>query len=106
MTCRMAAGQQKKRLTSSNIHEQFKGKKKRQDSSDCILNLRCHIDLEWDDIQRRVVAKKEQVGLSWTDIAPFLDTFSLSHNGLADIIAVPHEIFSLDNLMNVLSHEV
>ncbi|XP_042375777.1 uncharacterized protein LOC121969643 isoform X1 [Zingiber officinale] len=106
MTCRMAAGQQKKRLTSSNIHEQFKGKKKRQDSSDCILNLRCHIDLEWDDIQRRVWAKKEQVGLSWTDITPFLDIVSLAHNGLADIIAVPQEMFSLDNLMNVLSYEV
>ncbi|THU46055.1 hypothetical protein C4D60_Mb09t00930 [Musa balbisiana] len=104
---RMAAGQQKKRLTSSNFHEQHKGKKKKKlDSSDYILNLRCRVDLAWDDHQRRVVAKKEQISLSWTDIAPFLDSVSQSHAGLADVVSVPIEIFSLDNLTDVLSYEV
>ncbi|URE26647.1 hypothetical protein MUK42_07344 [Musa troglodytarum] len=104
---RMAAGQQKKRLTSSNFHEQYKGKKKKKlDSSDYILNLRCRVDLAWDDCQRTVVAKKEQISLSWTDIAPFLDSVSQSHSGLADVVSVPIEIFSLDNLTDVLSYEV
>ncbi|RRT71556.1 hypothetical protein B296_00007941 [Ensete ventricosum] len=103
----MAAGQQKKRLTSSNFHEQYKGKKKKKlDSSDYILNLRCRVDLAWDDHQRRVVAKKEQISLSWPDIAPFLDSVSQSHTGLADVVSVPIEIFSLDNLTDVLSYEV
>ncbi|WOL20314.1 hypothetical protein Cni_G29118 [Canna indica] len=107
MTCRMAAGHQKKRLASFNIHEQQKGKKKKRlDSSDYILHLRFHIDLEWDDNQRRVVAKKEQIGLSWADFTPFLDFVSRTHSGLADIVSVPDEIFTLDNLNDVLSYEV
>lgn len=107
MTCIMAAGQQKKRLRSSNIHELYKGKKKKRlDSSEFILNLRCHIDLEWDDMQRKVVARKEQVGLSWIDIAPFLDSVTLPHTGVADVVSVPNEIFSLYNLTDVLSYEV
>lgn len=103
----MAAGQQKKRLTSSNLYEQYKGKKKKKlDSSDYVLNLRSHIDLEWDDRQKRAIAKRELVGLKWTDLAPFVDSVPKSHSGMADIIYVPQEIFGLKDLTEVLSYEV
>nr|XP_010929709.1 uncharacterized protein LOC105051109 isoform X1 [Elaeis guineensis] len=107
MTCRMAAGQQKKRLASSNLHEQCRGKKKKMlDSSDYLLNLRSHVDLEWDDGLKRAVAKREQIGITWMDMAPFVDSIPKSHSGLADVISVPQEIFSLENLTEVLSYEV
>ncbi|XP_008776822.1 uncharacterized protein LOC103696875 isoform X1 [Phoenix dactylifera] len=107
MTCRMAAGQQKKRLASSNLHEQYRGKKKKKlDSSDYVLNLRSHIDLEWDDNLKRAVAKREQVGITWMDMAPFVDSVPKCHSGLADVLSVPQEIFSLENLTEVLSYEV
>nr|XP_010942350.1 uncharacterized protein LOC105060379 [Elaeis guineensis]XP_010942351.1 uncharacterized protein LOC105060379 [Elaeis guineensis]XP_010942353.1 uncharacterized protein LOC105060379 [Elaeis guineensis]XP_019701301.1 uncharacterized protein LOC105060379 [Elaeis guineensis]XP_029116364.1 uncharacterized protein LOC105060379 [Elaeis guineensis] len=107
MTCRMAAGQQKKRLASSNLHEQYRGKKKKKlDSSDYVLNLRSHIDLEWDDNLKRAVAKREQVGITWMYMASFVDSVPKSHSDLADVISVPQEIFSLENLTEVLSYEV
>ncbi|XP_072984580.1 uncharacterized protein [Typha latifolia] len=107
MTYRMAAGQQKKRLTSSNLHDQYRGKKKKKlDSSDYMVNLRSHVALEWDDCQKRTVAKKEQVGIMWTDLAPFVDSVPESRRGVADIIYLPQEIFGLENLTEVLSYEV
>ncbi|XP_008797118.2 uncharacterized protein LOC103712385 isoform X1 [Phoenix dactylifera] len=107
MTCRMAAGQQKKRLASSNLREQYRGKKKKMlDSSDYVLNLRSHVDLEWNDSLKRAVAKREQIGIKWMDMAPFVDSIPKSHSGLADVVSVPQEIFSLENLTEVLSYEV
>lgn len=106
----MAAGQQKKRLTSSNLHDQYRGKKKKQkqqlDPSDYVLNFRSHVQLEWDDSQNRVIGKREQVGVTWTDMAPFIDSPHPHYSGLADVLSVPPTIFDLENLMEVLSYEV
>lgn len=103
----MAAGQQKKRLISSSLHDHYRGKKKKKtDSSDYVLNLRSQIYLEWNDSQKKAVAKREQIGLTWADTAPFVDSIPQGHLGLADVFRVPQEIYSLNNLMEVLSYEV
>ncbi|KAJ4812049.1 nuclear factor kappa-B-binding protein [Rhynchospora pubera] len=107
MTCRMAAGQQKRRLSNSNLHDPIKGKKKKKlDSSDYTLSLRPHVDLDWDERRKRVMPRKEQVGLAWKDLAPFVDTVPQPCKGLADVFHVPKEIFGLKDLSNVLSYEV
>lgn len=103
----MAAGQQKKRLSSSNLHEQYKGKKKKKlDTSDYMLSLRPHIHLEWDHSKKQALAKKEQVGITWKDMSPFLDYVPQRRSGLADVLSIPGEIFGLENLKEVLSYEV
>lgn len=103
----MAAGQQKKRLISSNLHEQCRGKKKKKtDTSDYVLNLRSQIYLEWNDSQKKAMAKREQIVLTWADMAPFVEFVPRRHSGLVDVLCVPRETYSLSNLMGVLSHEV
>ncbi|XP_020587684.1 uncharacterized protein LOC110029642 [Phalaenopsis equestris] len=102
----MAAGRQRKRLESSNLHELRGKKKKKIDSSEYILNLRSHIHLEWDNAQKRVVAKREQIGIPWKDMSPFVDSAPKFHSGLADVFSLPKEVFNLDNLMDVVSHKV
>lgn len=102
----MAAGQQRKRLASSNLHELQGKKKKRVDSSSYILNLRSHVHLQWDNVLKRVVAKREQVGITWKELSPYVDSVPKFHSGLADVFSFPKEIFDLDNLMEVLSHKV
>ncbi|KAL6871539.1 hypothetical protein ACP4OV_014368 [Aristida adscensionis] len=105
MTCGMAAGKQKKRLISSTNSEQYKpGKKSKFHSSNFQVNLKPHIGLKWDQYLRRVVSEKEQVGLLWSDLAPFIESQKL-RSGLADVIYVPPETFSFENLRGVLSHE-
>lgn len=107
MTCRMAAGQQKRRLSNSNLHDPIKGKKKKRlDSSDYTLSLRPHVDLDWDERRKRVMPKKDQVGLAWKDLGPFVDTVPKPCKGLADVFHVPKEIFNLRDLSDVLSYEV
>ncbi|XP_064997453.1 uncharacterized protein LOC135632697 [Musa acuminata AAA Group] len=105
MTCRMAAGQRRKQQTNSNSHKQYSGKKKRK-LGPYDLCLRSQVDLEWDVRQKRVVAKKAQVGLTWNYMAAFVDSFTRSHSGIADVVSVPYEIFDLDNLSEVLTYEV
>jgi len=103
----MAAGQQKKRLISSSLHGHYRGKKKKKlDSSDYVLNLRPQIYLEWSDSQKKAVAKREQIGITWTDMTPFVDSVPQCRSGLADMFCVPREIYNLNNLMEVLSYEV
>ncbi|XP_020247518.1 uncharacterized protein LOC109825168 isoform X1 [Asparagus officinalis] len=103
----MAAGQQKKRLISSSLHEHYRGKKKKKmDSSDYVLNLRSQIYLEWNEGQKKAMAKREQIGITWTDMAPFFESVPRCSSGLADVLCVPGEIYSLNNLMEVLSCEV
>lgn len=103
----MAAGQQKKRLISSSLHERYRGKKKMMDaSSDYVLNLRSQIYLEWNDHLKKAVAKREQIGITLTDVAPFFLSLPRGSTGLADVFCIPREIYSLDNLMEVLSYEV
>ncbi|XP_077212318.1 nuclear factor kappa-B-binding protein [Tasmannia lanceolata] len=108
----MAAGQQKKRLitpsfVSCNLQEQYKAKKKKNlESSQNVLNMRSHISLEWDDTQKRAVAKREQIGMTVRDIVPFVDSIPWPNTGLADVIPIPQEILGLENLTGVLSYEI
>ncbi|KAG9447241.1 hypothetical protein H6P81_013369 [Aristolochia fimbriata] len=107
----MAAGQQKKRLSASNVlscnlQEQYRAKKKKKhESPQNVLNMTPHISLEWDDGQNRAVAKKEQIGITMRHMAPYMDSIPL-HAGLADVICIPQEIFGLENLSEVLSCQV
>ncbi|KAK9103978.1 hypothetical protein Scep_020822 [Stephania cephalantha] len=108
----MVTGRQKKRLIGSNsgsysIQGQYSAKKKKDlESSNYILNLKAHILLEWDDNQEKVVARKEQIGITWRDLGPFVSPFSYRKKGLADVISIPPEIFGLEDMTKVLSYEV
>ncbi|CAN6179974.1 unnamed protein product [Urochloa humidicola] len=106
MTCRMSAGKQKKRQINYANSEQYRsGKKTKSDSSNCLVSLKPHIGLKWDQYLRRVVPEKEQVGILWSDLAPFIE--NQEHcSGLADVTYVPPETFSLESLRDVLSYEV
>ncbi|KAI7999859.1 Nuclear factor related to kappa-B-binding protein [Camellia lanceoleosa] len=105
----MAADQRKKRLTTASVTSfQEKGREKRKKFGllQCDLNVRSNISLKWDDKRKSVVAKREQISLKKGDLIPFIDYVPHCHNILADVLVVPHEIFELDNLKEVLSYEV
>ncbi|KAG8080664.1 hypothetical protein GUJ93_ZPchr0007g5417 [Zizania palustris] len=103
----MAAGKQKKRIISSTNSDQHRtGKKVKVQSSNYLIGLKSRIGLKWDDYQKRVVPKQEQVGILWSDLAPFIDSGQKHCSGLADVTYVPPETFSLENLRSVLSYEV
>ncbi|XP_066389888.1 uncharacterized protein [Miscanthus floridulus] len=106
MTCIMSASKQNKRQTNCTNSEQCRpGKKTKLDSSHCLVSLKPHIGLKWDQYLRKVVPEKEQVGILWSDMAPFME--SQKHcSGLADVTYVPPETFSLKSLRGVLSYEV
>ncbi|KAG2633554.1 hypothetical protein PVAP13_2NG263400 [Panicum virgatum] len=106
MTCRMSASKQKKRQINCTISEQYRpGKKTKFDSSNCLVSLKPHIGLKWDQYLRRVVPEKEQVGILWSDLAPFIEGHEHC-SGLADVTYVPPGTFSLESLRGVLSYEV
>lgn len=107
----MAADHRRKRLNGASIAgcsswEEYKTKKKKLVSPKNELNIKSHISLEWDSNRKKVVAKREQIGLSQNDLRTFVDPSPQHHNILADVIAIPREIFEVDNLNRVLSHEV
>ncbi|XP_028115541.1 uncharacterized protein LOC114313006 isoform X5 [Camellia sinensis] len=105
----MAADQRKKRLTTASVtsfQEKGREKKKKFGLLQCDLNVRSNISLKWDDKRKSVVAKREQISLKRRDLVPFIDYVPHCHNILADVLGVPHEIFELDNLKEVLSYEV
>eukprot|EP00262_Sarcandra_glabra_P002007 TRINITY_DN1222_c0_g1_i5.p1 TRINITY_DN1222_c0_g1~~TRINITY_DN1222_c0_g1_i5.p1 ORF type:complete len:154 (+),score=35.91 TRINITY_DN1222_c0_g1_i5:281-742(+) len=108
----MAAGQQKRRLNaasvvSCNLQEQYRAKKKKHlESCQNVLNMRPHISLEWDDNQKRAVASREQIGITWRDIDLFVDSVPQTHRGLADVFSIPPEIFELEDVTGVLSYDV
>ncbi|KAF2922691.1 hypothetical protein DAI22_07g132300 [Oryza sativa Japonica Group] len=107
MTCRMAAGKQKKRIIrSTNSDQNRTWKKSKVESSNCHISLKSQIALKWDDYQKRVVPQKEQVGILWSDLAPFIDSRQKHDSGLADVTYIPPETFSLENLRSVLSYKV
>ncbi|XP_025804636.1 uncharacterized protein LOC112883544 [Panicum hallii] len=102
----MAASKQKKRQMNSTTSEQCRPvKKSKSDSSNCLVSLKPHIGLQWDQYLRRVVPKQEQVGILWSDLAPFVKS-KKRRSGLADVINVPSDTFSLENLIGILSCEV
>ncbi|KAK6912909.1 hypothetical protein RJ641_022510 [Dillenia turbinata] len=106
----MAADQRKKRMNATSMactsREQYKAKQKNHRLPQHDLNLRAHICLEWDDGHRRVVAKREQIGISWRDLSAFIPGIPHRGNTLADVFSIPPEIFGLENLREVLSFEV
>ncbi|XP_022141434.1 uncharacterized protein LOC111011835 [Momordica charantia] len=107
----MAANQRRKRLSSASVvghssRELYRVKKKNVALTHNDAKLSSHITLEWDGSKRRVVPKREQVGISRRNLRPFVDSVSNEHTILADVFDVPHEIFELENLSEVLSHEV
>ncbi|KAJ7976304.1 Nuclear factor related to kappa-B-binding protein [Quillaja saponaria] len=107
----MAADQRRKRLNGASIvgyssREQHRVKRKNVGHIQNDLNINSHISVEWDCNKKQVVAKREQIGISWRDMRPFTNTVSRDHNVLADVLAIPQEIFELDHLTEVLSYEV
>lgn len=70
------------------------------------LTMKSHISVEWDANHQRVVAKREQIGISWRQMKPFARFDHNGHEVLADVLAIPEEIFDLDSLSGVLSSEV
>ncbi|XP_052189650.1 uncharacterized protein LOC127799556 isoform X3 [Diospyros lotus] len=104
----MAAEKRQKRFKNASTNsswEQGKARKKKLRLLKHDLNERSYIALEWDDKNRSVVARREQIGLAWRDLIPFVDYVPHSHNILTDVLAIPSEIFDLENLKEVLSFE-
>lgn len=109
--CEMAADQQRKRLNGAsiagcNFKDQYRRKKKKLESLQNDLNTKSCISLEWDGNQKQVVAKRDQIGLSWRHLRPFTDSTIHYHRVLADVLTLPLEIFDFENLTEVLSYEV
>ncbi|KAK7271071.1 hypothetical protein RJT34_26677 [Clitoria ternatea] len=107
----MAADQRRKRVNGANIvgygsREQHRAKRKNLGLVQNDINMRSHISVEWDGNQKRVVAKREQIGISRRQVKPFVNFVSNDHKVLADVFTVPQQIFDLDNLSEVLSYEV
>jgi hypothetical protein len=102
----MATGNQKKRPIHSTDSDPCKpAKKTKFHSANCLVNLSLHIGLKWDQHLRRVVPEKEQVGLLWSDLAPFIER-PKHRSGLADVTYMPPATFSFENLGDILSYEV
>jgi len=105
----MAADQRRNRLNGASLEgcsswEPYRTKKKKKSKHD--LNAKSLISLEWDGNRKKVIAKREQIGISQRDLRPFIDSVPQYHNLLADAFPVPREIFELKNLTEVLSNEV
>ncbi|OIW20326.1 hypothetical protein TanjilG_08830 [Lupinus angustifolius] len=107
----MAADQRRKRLNGASMvvygfPEEHRTKRKNLGPVWNDLTLKSHVSLEWDGNQKRVVAKREQIGISWRQMRPLANFVPNGHNILADVFVVPQEIFGLDDLVDVLSYEV
>lgn len=107
----MAANQRRKRLSSASVvgyssREPYRVRKKNLALPYGDANLRSHITLVWDGSKRRVVSKREQIGISWRKLRPFVDSVSNEQTILADVFDVPRQIFELEDLSEVLSLEV
>lgn len=107
----MAADQRRKRLNGASIRgsssrQQHRVKRTNLGSPHNDSDMKSHISLEWDGYQKRVVAKREQIGIIWRDLRPFNDSVPHHQNTVADVFAIPREIFELENLAEVLSPEV
>ncbi|KAF5479236.1 hypothetical protein F2P56_000074 [Juglans regia] len=107
----MAADQRRKRLLGASIRGSSSRQKHRLKRTDLGLpqngsNMQSHISLEWDGNQKRVVAKREQIGISWRDVKTFSNSVLCHQNTLADVFPIPQEILKLENLTEVLSYEV
>ncbi|XP_061367766.1 uncharacterized protein LOC133310797 [Gastrolobium bilobum] len=107
----MAADQRRKRSNGASVvscgyPEQHRTKRKNLGLVRSDLAMKSHVSVEWDGNQQRVVAKREQIGISWRQMRPFANFVPNGHKILADVLAIPQEIFGLDNLNEVISYEV
>ncbi|KAK1569266.1 hypothetical protein Q3G72_034651 [Acer saccharum] len=107
----MVADQRRRRLNGSSVVgcsslDQYRMKKRKLESPQKGLSSNSHISLVWDGNQKKVVAKKEQIGISRRNLRPFLDSVSNSRSILADVFSIPRETFELEDLTEVLSYEV
>ncbi|KAK7336172.1 hypothetical protein VNO77_16705 [Canavalia gladiata] len=107
----MAADHRRKRLNGVSMitygsPEQHRTKTKNLGLVRSDLTVKSHISVEWDGNHQRVVAKWEQIGISWRQMRPFVNFVHNAHSVLADVLAIPQEIFGLDSLSEVLSYEV
>lgn len=107
----MAADQWRKRLNTAGIvgfhgREQHRAKRKNAGLPQYDPNIKSHISLEWDGNQKRVVARRDQIGINRRDLMPFIGSSPSVSNVIADVFSVPQEIFALENLKDVLSYEV
>lgn len=108
----MASDQRRKRLNGESMvsycsPEQYRTKKRKNSGivqSD--LTMKSHVSVEWDGKHQRVVAKREQIGISWRQMRPFANFDHNGHKVLADVLAIPPEVFELGSLSEVLSYEV
>ncbi|KAK4803041.1 hypothetical protein SAY86_001244 [Trapa natans] len=107
----MAADQRRKGLNGdvadASLRDKSRGKKKQMGSVESNgFRVKPHASLEWDASRRRVIARREQIGLSWRKLRRFAEPLPLGHKILADAFDVPLELFELENLGGVLSYEV
>lgn len=107
----MAADQWRKRLNTAGIvgfhgREQHRAKRKNAGLPQYDPNIKSHISLEWDGNQKRVVARRDQIGINRRDLRPFIGSSPSVSNVIADVFSVPQEIYALENLKDVLSYEV
>lgn len=107
----MAADQRRKRVNGASVAgcsslKQYGKKKRKLESPHKGLNSKSHISLEWDGNKKKVVARKEQIGITRRNLRPFIDSVPGSHNALVDVFSIPQDIFELENLSEVLSYEV
>ncbi|CAL5075634.1 unnamed protein product [Urochloa decumbens] len=101
----MATSKQKRPMNYTYSEQCRLWKKTKRESSNCLVSLKPHIVLKWDQYLRRAIPIKEQVGILWSDLAPFIES-KKQRSGLADVTHVPSETFSLESLGGVLSYEV
>ncbi|KAI3863495.1 hypothetical protein MKW92_015363 [Papaver armeniacum] len=66
--------------------------------------MRSRVSVELDEKDIKIVSKREQVGIGWSDLGPFIDSFSKC--GLADVVTIPEETLDLEDMTDVLSYEV
>lgn len=108
----MAADQRKRRLSSTStsfyygFQDNNRPKKRDLKSSKHDFDFNTHVSLKWDDNGKRVVAKEDQIGISWRHLTPFIPSAPIGNTKLADVVTVPREVFDLKDLSDVLSYEV
>ncbi|GAB2278338.1 hypothetical protein Dimus_013021 [Dionaea muscipula] len=103
----MGADPRKRRLSSGDfghgLRERRRAKKNNVVSQQ--YNLNPHISLRWDDNEKRVVAKGDQIGLPWRHLNSVIAALPHQKSTLADVITIPADVFDLNNLKELVSYE-
>ncbi|GAB4848621.1 hypothetical protein Ancab_003327 [Ancistrocladus abbreviatus] len=102
----MAADQRKRRLNGPigfGYREQHKAKKKNSGSLQHDLNLNPHVSHKWDENEKRLVPRGEQIGISWRHLTS-VASVPRDKTVLADVLTLPKDVFNLKKLMEILSY--